>query len=160
MQQHFWKPKHDKWSLVTVRILRSCQDLIKIYQPQNTWSSEYHLLVPFALHVADIADVPVFHSAASALLSRVSKQKRFQLFSFGMWPYIIPVLASVTPPSLLRNRTIYCGNARVFSKWPNEVLHSLEARRSHGNSTCDFLFLCLYLKFHPTSLPLSLLCLL
>lgn len=82
-------------------------------------------------------DVSVFHSAASALLWRDSKQRRFQLFSFNMWPYIIPVLASATPPSLLRNRTISCGNARVrvFPKYPNEVLHSLEANRSHGNST-------------------------
>lgn len=122
-----------------MRILRSRQDLIQIYQPQNTWSSKYHLRVPFALYVTDTADVWVFYSVASALLWRVSKQKRFQLFSFNMWSYIIPGFASVTPPSVLRNGTISCGNGRFFSTQPNEVLHSLEVK-SHGNSTFPLWF--------------------
>lgn len=58
---------------------------------------------------SDTRDVSVFRRAGSAQLCRVSKQKRFQLFSFDRWPYIIPALASVTPPSLLRNRTVSCG---------------------------------------------------
>lgn len=84
-----------------------------------------------------------------------SANKRFQLFSFDMWFYIIPVLTSLTPPSLLRNRTISCGNARFFSKQANEVLHSLETRRSHGNSTFPLISF-FFIFISSFTLPLSL----
>lgn len=152
--QHFWKLKYDnEGGLVTMRGLRSHQNLAA---PEHL-----QFWAPLTASICITCGYRGWFSFSQwgKCPSLKGQQRGFQLFSFPMCSYIIPVFAAVTPPCLLWKRIIYCENIFFlfffFSEQPNEILHSLEARRSHGNSTFPLWFPFFSIFISSFTLPLS-----
>lgn len=113
-----------------MRGLRSRQDLITTCQPQNSWALSTGYLLPMHYTQRYWGCFSFLPRRKCVAMQGQQTEKVSVVFLWHV-PYIIPALASVTPPSLLRNRTVSCGVQGVFfSTWPNEAFCSLETRIS------------------------------